>query len=235
VTSRTAGPPRRPIIDLSLPLLSNGDAVLALHWPSRWLISMIANDDDAHPLWPDEADDGLIRRAAGGDPDAFEKLISPRGDQLLATARKILQDADAAEDAVQQAVIQAWRMLPRLRDPRRFSSWLYRILVNACYGEARRQSRFGGRVQPLVVDPPSTDDEAAWLERDAIERAFRSLTPSHRAVVVLHHYAGLPLTEVAEIVGVSPGTARSRLHYALQALRAALQAAERATVMELDR
>jgi RNA polymerase sigma-70 factor (ECF subfamily) len=65
-------------------------------------------------------------------------------------------------------------------------------------------------------------------DREALERAFVALTPSHRAVIVLHYFAGLPLNEVARIVGVSHGTARSRLHYALHALRSALEALDRA-------
>ena len=78
------------------------------------------------------------------------------------------------------------------------------------------------------------DDAEARADRERIEHAFLVLSPAHRAVVVLHHYAGLPLAEVAAITGVAPGTARSRLHYALRALRAALEAADRPQVEDIQ-
>ena len=175
----------------------------------------------------------LVRAAAGGDQDAFERLVRPAGDRLLGIARKILRDPDAAEDALQQAVIQAWRDLPRLRDPERFDAWLSKLLVSACYREARQTRRFAARVEHLSAEPLSDDDAEALADRERIEHAFRILSPTHRAVVVLHHYAGLPLAEVAEITGVAPGTVRSRLHYALRALRAALEAADRPQVEDV--
>ena len=202
----------------------------------RWLGYVVTIDGALpQPASATEHRLALVRRASAGDQDAFEGLVRSLGDRLLATARKILRDPDAAEDAVQQAVISAWRMLPRLRDPARFDGWLYKILVSACYQEARRARRFSGRVQHIAAEPAAEDDAEQWLEREAIEQAFRTLSPAHRAVVVLHHFADLPLTEVACIVGVSPGTARSRLHYALRMLRAALEAADRPVISELQR
>lgn len=200
-----------------------------------WLLRMMAADGGVPVADVDSRQIALVRRATGGDQGSFEALITAQGERMLATARKILRDSDAAEDAVQQTVILAWRMLPRLRDPGRFEPWLYKILVSACYGEARRARRFNAKVQALAAEPAASSDLDRWLEREAIEAAFRALTPAHRAVVVLHYYGGLPLREVASIVGVSHGTARSRLHYALQALRAALQAADRAITTEVDR
>lgn len=170
----------------------------------------------------------LIERAQSGDHDAFETLIRAVGDRLLAVARKILRDPDAAEDAVQQAVISAWRTLPSLRDRDRFDAWLYRLVVNACYAEAKRTRRWQATVRHIDVEPAGADVYAAIGDRDILERAFRGLTPSHRAVLVLHFFADLPLTEVAGIVGISPATARTRLHYALRSLRAALDAVDRA-------
>ncbi len=169
----------------------------------------------------------LVARARSGDPEAFEALIRAEGDHLLAVARKILRDPDAAEDALQQAVIRAWRQLPQLRDPDRFDAWLYRILVMSCYAEANRARRFRRDVRAIDSAPVERDFSAGIADREALEGAFVALTPSHRAVIVLHYFAGLPLNEVARIVGVSHGTARSRLHYALQALRSALDALDR--------
>lgn len=200
-----------------------------------WLLRLMAADGALPSAGVDARRTALTRRAADGDQGAFEALITAQGDRMLATARKILRDPDAAEDAVQQTVILAWRLLPRLRDPERFEPWLYKILVSACYGEARRARRFDRKVQALATEPSEPGQLDRWLERDAIEQAFRTLTPPHRAVVVLHYYGGLPLNEVAAIVGISHGTARSRLHYALRALRAALQAADRPVVTDIER
>jgi RNA polymerase sigma-70 factor (ECF subfamily) len=184
----------------------------------------------------------VVRRAASGDHEAFERLVRPAGERLLGIARKILRDPDAAEDAVQQAVIQAWRELPRLREPERFDAWLTKLIVRACYQEARRSRRHAARVSRVAAatvgpgtDPATENDADALADRELIEQAFLTLTPPHRAVVVLHLYADLPLAEVAAVIGVPPGTARSRLHYALRALRAALEAADRPTIEELAR
>jgi RNA polymerase sigma-70 factor (ECF subfamily) len=169
----------------------------------------------------------LVERARAGDPDAFEALIRAVGDHLLAVARKILRDPDAADDALQQAVIRGWRSLPLLRDPSRFDQWLYRILVMSCYAESNRRRRLAGEVRLLAPEPITGDAAGAIADRDVLERAFRAMTPAHRAVIVLHYFADLPLTEVAATLRVSPGTARSRLHYALRSLRSALEAMDR--------
>jgi RNA polymerase sigma-70 factor (ECF subfamily) len=207
-------------------------AVLIAPLADSWIARMFAADGSApRAIGGDTAD--LVRRASGGDQAAFEHLMRAVGDRLLATARKILRDPDAAEDAVQQTVILAWRHLPRVRDPERFDGWLYKILVSCCYAEARRSRRFASRVENLSQEPAAGDDADRRAERDLIERAFRSLTPAHRAIVVLHYFVGLPLTEVAIIVGVKPGTVRSRLHYALASLRAAVEAADRPILTEV--
>jgi len=203
--------------------------------PGSWLLRVISIDGDLPPASADAGREALIRRAAAGDPGSFEALMRGVGNRLLVIARKILRDGDAAEDAVQQAVIQAWRLLPRLRDPARFDGWMYKLVVSACYQEARRARRHARRVEVRETEPAADDDAERWMVNEVLEQAFRTLTPAHRAVVVLHYYAGLPLSEVALIVGVSHGTARSRLHYALRALRSALEAADRPLVMDLDR
>ena len=169
----------------------------------------------------------LVERARSGDPDAFETLVRAAGDHLLAVARKILRDPDAAEDALQQAVIRGWRSLPHLRDPARFDQWLYRILVMCCYAEANRRRRVAATVRQLPLEQSIGDGVDAVADREALDEAFKVLTPMHRAVVVLHFFADLPMTDVAEVLGIQPGTARSRLHYALRSLRAALDALDR--------
>lgn len=144
----------------------------------------------------------------------------------------ILHDRDRAEDAVQTAMLRAWRDLPSLRDKDRFDAWLYRLVVRSCYDESRRHRSFQASVRIVSIEPGEPDRSAHLADRDQVERAFRRLPIEQRAIVVLHHYQDLPLTEVAVALGVPVGTVRSRLHYALQALRAAVDADERPAAPE---
>ncbi len=167
----------------------------------------------------------VVEAAMDGDRDAFRMLVVQTSDRLYAIATRILRDADLAEDALQSAVVMAWRQLPTLRDPDRFEAWVRRILVHACYAEARRRRAWAANVRVLPVDgPPAPDALVSVDDRDALDRAFRRLSLDQRAVFVLHHHAGVPLTEIAETLGIPAGTARSRLHYATRTLRAAVEA-----------
>ncbi len=167
----------------------------------------------------------LVERARKGDRDAFASLVHQVSDALFAVAHRILRDVDLAEDALQVALITAWRQLPHLREPERFEAWVHRILVHACYAEARRSRRWATNVRVLPVDGPvGPDEHLSVADRDELERAFRRLPLDQRAVFVYHHYLGLPLVEIAETLGIPAGTARSRLHYATRALRSAIQA-----------
>jgi RNA polymerase sigma-70 factor (ECF subfamily) len=170
----------------------------------------------------------LVRRASGGDQDAFTRLAAAAVDRLYAIAYRILRDPDRAQDATQQALLGAWRDLPSLRDQDRFEAWLYRLVVHACYAESRTHRRHVARIRALPIDHSSVPDSAISVaDRDELEQAFRTLTPEQRAVVVLHHYLGYPLTEIAATLGIPSGTARSRLHYATRQLRAAVEAGRR--------
>jgi RNA polymerase sigma-70 factor (ECF subfamily) len=177
-------------------------------------------------------DDELVGRAARGDADAFDALARDRIDRLFAIAFRILRDHHDAEDAVQHALWTAWSDLPGLRDPGRFDAWLYRLLIRACYraGHTRRRRAAIVSIVPEMDDLPGTASADAIVDRDALEHAFTSLSTEQRAVVVLHHYLGLGLDEIAAIVGIPHGTARSRLHYALLKLRSAIEAADAPTV-----
>jgi RNA polymerase sigma-70 factor (ECF subfamily) len=167
----------------------------------------------------------LVERARGGDHAAFDALVDLDADRCLAIAYRITRDPAIAEDAVQQALISAWRELPRLRDIDRYEMWLQRLLVNACYQELRQLRRWKDRVTPLSLDDHAAADPYRSTEdRDALERAFARVSPDRRAIFVLHHHAGLPLAAVAEIVGLPLGTVKSRLHYTTDLLRAALAA-----------
>ena len=167
----------------------------------------------------------LVERARAGDEEAFASLARAAGDRLLAIAYRILRDLGLAEDAVQQTLVLAWRELPTLRDVDRFDAWLRRLLVNACYREARRGRQWAANVRVLPIEQPGqTDDYNSVVERDQLDRGFRRLPPEQRAVFVFHHYLGLTLAEVAAELDVPLGTVKSRLHYATNTLRAALEA-----------
>jgi len=175
-------------------------------------------------------DRDLVEQAQRGDREAFAILARTRGDTLFAIARRILRDVSLAEDAVQQALVIAWRELPRLRDPDRFDGWLQRTLVHACYAEARRRRTWLSSIRALPIDGPvGPDDIAALVDRDEVERGFRRLPPEQRAILVLHHYLGLDSARIGEVLGIPAGTARSRLHYAHRAMRALLEADARPT------
>lgn len=170
-------------------------------------------------------DRDLVEQARRGDREAFAVLVHQVSDSLYSVAYRILRDPGLAEDALQNALVLAWRRLPKLREIDRFEAWIHRILVHACYDESQRARSWTTSIRVLPMDGPSIPDGAdAVADRDELERAFRRLTLEQRAVFVLHHYVGLPLVEVAELLEIPAGTARSRLHYAIAGLREALRA-----------
>ena len=181
-------------------------------------------------------DTELVKRAQRGDRAAFGLLAAEIATRFLAVSRRILRDIDLAEDATQQALVAIWRDLPQLRDPARFDAWSYRLLVRACYAEGRRSRTWTPNLRVLTVDEPSVaggiDD---IVHRDQLETAIRRLSVDHRTVLVLHYYADIPVERVARILGIPLGTAQSRLHYAMRAMRAALDADERPAAAEAIR
>ena len=171
----------------------------------------------------DQAD--VVARASAGDREAFATLAVRHVDRCYALAYRILRDRDRAQDATQTALFGAWRDLPTLRNPERFEAWLHRLVVHACYTEARGTRRWNARFAVRSISPESSPDPAASVvDRAALDDAFRQLTPEQRAVVVLHHHVGYPLVEIADVLGIPVGTARSRLHYAVRQLRIVLDA-----------
>jgi RNA polymerase sigma-70 factor, ECF subfamily len=178
----------------------------------------------------------LVVQAQRGDLDAFSALTADRTNRLYAAARLILRDDERAADAVQDALLQAWLDLRGLRDPERFDAWLHRLLVRACYRAAKRHR--GREIVEIVVsstaDPTSPDTQHELAIRDQLDRGFRRLSPDQRAVIVLRHYLGLSLAESAEVLGIPLGTMQSRLNRATQAMRAALDADERSTVVAVE-
>ncbi len=175
----------------------------------------------------------LVERAIQGDEDAYAGLMAIAGDRLLAIAYRILRDLHRAEDAVQVALVNAWRDLPTLREPDRFDAWLTRVLVRACYVEADRGRRWTANMRVLPIDVAEASDAMSTVaDRDRLDRGFRRLPTDQRAIVVLHHYLGWSQPEIARALELPIGTVKSRLFYATRALRAAIEADDRATTAE---
>ena len=174
----------------------------------------------------------LVERARRGDREAYETLVRRKVDAVFRTALAVLGNEADAHDAVQDALLAAWRRLPSLRDADRFDAWLGRITVNACRMALRR--RRGVREIPVAdttaaepVDPTASDFDAAAVSADAFDRAFGRLSVDQRAILVLHHLDALPITEIAARLGIPGGTVKSRLHTARRALERALAAEDR--------
>ena len=177
------------------------------------------------PMKVRRVDRDLVEAARSGDREAYVDLIRGRSDRLFAVAQRILRDVDRAEDALQDALVIAWRDLRGLRDPDRFDAWLHRVLIHVCIAHASRERRRVVNLQVLPVDGPAAPDQLISVaERDQLARGFRRLPPEQRAILVLHHFEGYSPAEIAETLGIPPGTARSRLHHAHRAMRAALEA-----------
>ncbi len=167
----------------------------------------------------------MVERARRGDAEAFDMLVRAEMPAVYRRALAILGSEADARDAAQETFISAWRELPRLRDPERFDAWFGRIGLNAC----RMALRHRGRVREIPAEAilaglPTPDGSRAVGERDALHRAFGRLPLDQRAILVLHHIEGRPLTEVAAVLDVPLGTVKSRLHAARAALERALAA-----------
>jgi RNA polymerase sigma-70 factor, ECF subfamily len=166
----------------------------------------------------------LVERARNGDREAFGLLAAGEIDRLHAIATLILRDPDLAQDAAQEALVRCWRKLPTLREVEQFEAWLNRILMRTVSNELGRRKRFHASVQPLRAEPAVGDSARLLADRDVLEKGFGHLSVAHRSIVVLHHFVGLPLPEAAATLGIRAGTAKSRYHYAMSALRAAVEA-----------
>jgi RNA polymerase sigma-70 factor (ECF subfamily) len=174
----------------------------------------------------------LVARAQQGDQDAFESLTAVKYTRLYRVAYGILRDRHLAEDATQQAFLDIWRNLARLDDPGRFDGWSYRLLVHACYAEAKRKPRWAPETDvPDSCVPVAPDEFGPIIDRDLLERAFRRLSVEHRTVIVLRCLLDMPMDQVGETLGIPVGTVGSRLNRAVSALRAALQADARPIVL----
>lgn len=182
-------------------------------------------------------DRALVERARDGDHEAFAALVTASSGPLYAVATLILRDGDRARDAVQEALVGAWRGIRAVREPAAWEAWLHRLVVRACYRLARRhppESIVELRLTE-AEEPTLEDDGPSVADRDQLERGFRRLPPEQRAIVVLRYYVDLPLPEVAGVLGIPLGTAKSRLHRAMQTMRAALEADARDALVPQER
>jgi len=169
----------------------------------------------------------LVTRAMGGDHEAFTGLVDGSVGRLYAVANMILRDHDRAQDAVQEALVSAWRDLRSLRDPDAWEAWTYRLTVWACYRQARKDRRRSLVELHVQLDDetgPAADIAPPVIERDRLERPLGRLPIEQRAVIVVHFYLGRPLSEAAAILDIPVGTAKARLYRGLQALRDAMRA-----------
>lgn len=160
--------------------------------------------------------------------EAFAAFDDPRLLQSYRLATLILSDREEAEDATQEAIARAWSSWETLRDTNRFDAWFDRILVNVC----RNRLRHVRTIHVVALDDahemPAADSHGATIARLTLEPAFARLSPEQRIIVVLRFWRDLPVEEIAERLALPAGTVKSRLHYALKALRAAIESSEEA-------
>jgi RNA polymerase sigma-70 factor (ECF subfamily) len=173
----------------------------------------------------------LVDLARSGDAAAFESLVRSRMDATYRLSLAILGDGADAADATQETFVAAWRELPRLRDLDRFDAWLQRVAVNSCRMTLRARGRRRIREIPMTqlgaVDERTLGATPARADAEILRSALRHLTLDQRAILALHHLEGRPVAEVAEILGIPAGTAKSRLFKARSELDKALRAEER--------
>jgi len=181
-------------------------------------------------------DQDLVVRVQHGDRRAFEALATADYPRLFRVAHGVLSDRSLAEEATQQALLDIWRDIRRLRDPAKYEGWSYRLLVRVCYAEAKRQPTWTPSEDLSPADEPSAADACGVVaDRDQLERGFRHLSMDHRVVLVLHYLMDMTPEEVAQALGISRWTVYSRLEAATKAMRAALEADARAVAPSTNR
>ena len=168
----------------------------------------VTPDDDA--VAADLDDRALLSAHLGGDGQAFGTLVQRHQQRMWAVAVRTLRDPDEAADAVQDACLSAYRAAASYRGEARVTTWLHRIVVNACLDRARRRA-----VRPTVPLPeqPPADPRDRLAERETtleVERALAALPEEQRLALVLVELQGLSVQEAAEVLGVPEGTVKSR-------------------------
>lgn len=178
---------------------------------------------------------GLDSEAAGRNDlattraAAFRGLVAAHLDAIYARAVVLLGNTFEAEDAVHDAAERAWQRWDSLQDQDRFEAWFARILLNVCRDRLRRRRRVAA-IETSIIDGfsgrPAGDMSAAIAERDRVRRLLDGLTPDERIVVVLRFESDLTIPAIGALLAVPEGTVKSRLHRALERLRAAEEGSE---------
>ena len=172
-------------------------------------------------------DHDIVTRVRRGDEQAFESLVKADFSRLYRVARGVLGDPQLAEDATQQAFVDIWRDIPRLRDPAKYEGWSYRLLVRVCYAETKKRPDGETSVEAHATEPMAADTYATVADRDQLERGLQRLSVDHRVVLVLRFLLGMTPETVAETLGISRWTVYARSNRALKAMRTALEAEAR--------
>lgn len=182
---------------------------------------------EGEPIGP-AIDRSVVDRARKGDLDAFESIVRARMDAVYRLTAAILGDEADARDAAQETFVAAWRELPRLRDPDRFEAWLQRVAVNASRMTLRARGRRRVREIPSSQVVGIAGRAAPDGRSDAVllDAGLRLLPIEQRSILVLHHLEGRPLADIAAILEIPVGTAKSRLFTARKALESALRSEE---------
>lgn len=180
--------------------------------------------DDAEAR-QDELDPGVLRRAKSGDRDAFVQLMDHYDRRLRSLAYRLLDDRDAAVDAMQDVYVKAFGALPGFRERSSVGTWLYRITYTTCCEQLRRRKRISAEY--VDEEPPSLrlvrdPADEATLHAD-LAAALRSLSPEARAAVLLVDRDGYDYRTAAGVLGIPQGTLASRLSAAHAVLRRALR------------
>jgi RNA polymerase sigma-70 factor (ECF subfamily) len=170
----------------------------------------------------------LIKRAQHGDETAFEALTVSVHPRLFRLAQGILRDPALAEEATQQAFIDAWRFLRRLPDPERFLGWSYRLVIDACSEELQRQSsEETADAGPADVSVPTAGPFEIAIDRAGLARGFSRLPVEDRAVIVMRCQLDLAVAEIAELLSLGEAEVASRISAALTTLGASIEAGGR--------
>lgn len=164
----------------------------------------------------------LVEAAKHGDEFAFEHLLEPLLDQAYRLANGLLHDHHAAEDAVQEAALKAWRKLPQLRPEGEMRPWFFAIVANEC--RSTKRSRWSSVIRSLLPEPAAAPKDDAIVEGIELRRALRAMDQDKRLVLILHWYLDLPVDEIAAVVGLSLRGTETRLLRATNELRKRMEA-----------
>ena len=169
----------------------------------------------------------VIKKCLDGDPDQYAALVDTYKDMAYNIAFRMLGDADAAKDMAQESFISAYNALGEFKFNSRFSSWLYRIVVNKCrdHFRAGRETVPVGEICEYVAGTGRSPEQAASCRQtgDAVQQALNGLPPDYREVIILKHIEGLDYQEIADLLEVSVSALKVRAHRGREMLRKLLE------------